>query len=166
MRNRLSFAVALLLLAMPARAASPPPTLRIPSLPDRTVAPESLLGADRSDARLEDTEGNVTVYHGLPLLAVLEKGGLETKSMPSQRKLAPGIVVVKARDGYTVVFSMGELLMHRSDPRAYLVSETAEGPLSERDGPVRLIVYGDRSRSAYGLALIEVRYLSENPPKK
>ncbi|HSD72514.1 MAG TPA: hypothetical protein VLE54_06975, partial [Thermoanaerobaculia bacterium] len=55
-----------------------------------------------------------TVYHGLPLLEVLEKAGVETRTMSGQRKTATAIVVVRSRDGYTVVFSMGELLMHRS----------------------------------------------------
>ena len=35
-------------------------------------------------------------------------------------------------------------------------------PLPENEGPVRLIVYGDPVRSAYGLAAIEVRVLAEN----
>ena len=34
------------------------------------------------------------------------------------------------------------------------------------DGPERLIVSGDRARSAYGLARIEVKLLAENPAKK
>ena len=86
--------------------------------------------------------------------------------MPSQRKLAPAIVVVTARDGYTVVFSLGELLKKRADPRVFLVAESASGPLPENEGPERLIVYGDRARSAYGLARIEVKLLAENPAKK
>ncbi len=72
-------------------------------------------------------------------------------------------MVATSRDGYTVVFSMGELLMHRSDPHVFLVAETAAGPLPENEGPVRLIVPGDRARSAYGLRSVELRYLAQNP---
>jgi hypothetical protein len=53
--------------------------------------------------------------------------------------------------------------MHRADPRVFLVSETAAGPLPENEGPVRLIVHGDRVRSPYGLADVELRYVSQNP---
>jgi hypothetical protein len=109
------------------------------------------------------SEGDAIVYHGRPLLEVVEKAGVDTRTMAGQRKVAPAIVVVKGRDGYTVVFSMGELLMHRSDPRVFLVSETAAGPLPDNEGPVRLIVHGDRVRSAYGLADVELRYISQNP---
>jgi Oxidoreductase molybdopterin binding domain len=104
-----------------------------------------------------------TVYHGLPLLEVLEKAGVETRSMAGQRKTATAIVVVRSRDGYTVVFSLGELLMHRSDPRVFLVPESAAGPLPENEGPVRLVVHGDRVRSSYALADVELRYIAQNP---
>jgi len=154
------------LASLPAEAVSPPPVLKIPGAQDRPITPESLLGANQTDVRREDSQGEVTVFHGSPLLEVLEKAGVDTKSMPGQRKLAPAVVVVTARDGYTVVFSAGELLMHRSDPRVFLVAETAAGPLPENEGPVRLIVYGDRSRSSYGLARIELKFLAENAPAK
>ncbi len=154
------------LLASAAPVAAPPPVFHISGSPGRPVTPESLLGADQSDVRLEDAQGDVVVFHGRPLLEVLEKNGLDAKTMPGQRKLAPAVVVVTARDGYTVAFSAGELLMHRSDPRVFLVSETAAGPLPENEGPVRLIVYGDRSRSSYGLAKIELEFLAENTPAR
>ncbi len=112
---------------------------------------------------VEAPSGDAVVYHGLPLLEVMEKAGVETRTMAGGRKIASAIVVVTARDGYTVVFSMGELLMHRSDPHVFLVSETAAGPLPENEGPVRLIVRGDRMRSPYGLAVVELRYVAQNP---
>jgi len=156
----------LLCLRTGAAAQQPAPALRIPGSPDRPIPAASLLGRDRRDVRIEDAQGNIIVYHGLSLLEVLEKNGLETRTMAGERKVAPAVVVATARDGYTVVFSVGELLMHRGDPRVYLVSESAAGPLPESEGPVRLMVYGDRVRSAYGLARIELRYLAENRPSR
>lgn len=142
--------------------AAEPPVLRIPGAADRVVAPASLLGRGRMDINVEAAVGDAVVYHGLPLLEVLEKAGLDVRSMAGQRKTAPAIVVVTARDGYTVVFSVGEFLMHRADPRVFLVAETASGPLPENEGPVRLFVQGDRVRSAYALKTVEVRYLAKN----
>lgn len=115
------------------------------------------------DVRVETGDDDAIVYHGKPLLEVIEKAGVDTKTMAGARKTAPAIVVVTSRDGYTVVFSMGELVMHRADPRVYLVSETAAGPLPENEGPVRLIVLGDRIRSSYALRDLELRYLGQNP---
>jgi len=108
------------------------------------------------DVRVETGDGDAVVYHGLPLLEVIESAGLDTRTMAGQRKTAPAIVVATSRDGYMVAFSMGELLMH-------LVSETASGPLPENEGPVRLMVLGDRARSSYGLRGVELRYIGQNP---
>jgi hypothetical protein len=167
MKTRSAAAALLFLACAAARAADPaPPTLRMPGAADKTIEPAALVGRDRSDVRVEESQGDVTIYHGLPLLDVLEKNGLESKTMAAQRKLATGVVLATARDGYTVVFSLGELLMHRGDPRVYLASETAQGPLPEGQGPVRLVVPGDRGRSAYALARVEVRYLAENPAER
>ena len=161
---RFRLVLAALLASVPLLAADAP-ILRLEGSADRPITPASLLGSDRRDVRVEDSQtGDVSVYHGVPLLEVLEKAGLDTRSMPSQRKLAAATVVATARDGYAVVFSLGELLMHRADPRVFLVAETAAGPLPEDQGPVRLIVYGDRARSSYALARMEVRFLAANPP--
>lgn len=141
----------------------PAPALRIPGLAERTISAASLLGSGRMDVRVELPDGDAIVYHGLPLLEVIEKAGLETRTMAGERKAAPAMIVASARDGYTVVFSVGELLMHRADPRVFLVSETAAGPLPENEGPVRLVVRGDRVRSAYGLRSVELRYVARNP---
>jgi len=160
--RRLAVAVLLLLPAAFLRAAEPP-VLRVPGAADRTVTPASLLGRGRMDVRVETGDGDAVVYHGLPLLEVIENAGVETRTMAGQRKTAPAIVVATSRDGYTVAFSMGELLMHRSDPHVFLVAESAAGPLPENEGPVRLMVLGDRARSAYGLRGVELRYVAQNP---
>jgi hypothetical protein len=154
-----SFALAALLVSSTALAADlAPPVLRLPGVADRPIEAATLLGKDRIDVRTEDIQG-LTIFHGMTLLDVLEKNGLDAKTMASQRK-------VSARDGYTVVFSIGELLMHRADPRVFLVAESGQGPLPPNEGPVRLVVQGDRVRSPYALARIEVRYLAENAKER
>ena len=163
MKRLLSIA---LLIVSGALLAEPPPTLRMPGQADRAIVPASLLGADRNDVKAEDGKGGAIVFGGAPLLAVLEKNGLDTKDMNAERKTASAIVIATARDGYTVVFSVGELLLHRGDPRVYLVAEKAGSALPEKEGPVRLIAAGQRARSAYGLARIEVKYLADNPPAR
>jgi hypothetical protein len=139
-------------------------TLRMPGQPDRVISPASLLGSDAKEVKIEDGKGGSALYRGVPLLDVLERNGLDAKDMSAERRTAPAVVVATGRDGYTVVFSVGELLMHRSDPRVYLVAEKAGAALAENEGPVRLIVSGQRARSAYGLARVELKYLAENPP--
>jgi len=166
MKN-LTRAVALLLLtAAPLFAEQPAPVLRLPGAADKPLDPASLRGRNQMDVRLEDAPGNLEIYHGLPLLEVLEKNGYDIRSMAAERKSASAVVILTARDGYTTVFSIGELRMHRRDPRVFLVGEGPDGPLPENEGPVRLIVYGDKVRSSYGLARIELKVLAENPASR
>jgi Oxidoreductase molybdopterin binding domain len=155
-------AAALVLSAAALFAADPPPVLRMPGVDDRPISPESLVGKSSRDVRIEDASGNVTIYHGQSLLDVLEKGGLDLKTMASERQTAATVVLGVGRDGYTVAFSVGELRMERANPKVFLVAETSAGPLPENQGPVRLIVYGDVARSAYALARIELKVLAEN----
>jgi hypothetical protein len=148
-----------------ATAAAPaPPVLRIPGQPEKPVTPESLLGRDQRDVRIEESAGDVTVYHGLPLLEVLEKNGLDLKTMAGQRQSAASVVLASGRDGYTVVFSVGELTANRANPKVFLVAETSFEPLPPDKGPVRLIVLGDVVRSAYALATIDLKNLAPKKP--
>jgi len=165
--KKLLLAAALWLpVSSPLFSQTPDPVLRTPGAADRRITSASLLGSDQRDVRIEDTAGNVTVYHGLSLLEVLEKNGLQMKTMAGERKVAPAVILGVARDGYTVAFSVGELLMHRADPRVFLVAESSIGALPANEGPVRLIVLGQVTRSAYGLARVELRYLGENPAQR
>jgi hypothetical protein len=159
-------ALAGLLLASTGAGAPELPTLKMPGQTDKTIAPETLLGKGNMDVRLEDVQGNVTVYHGMPLLDVLEKNGLDVRTMAGERKSAAAVVLVRSRDGYTVAFTVGELRNNRANPKVFLVAETAEGPLPGNEGPVRVVTYGDPVRSPYALSSIELRTLAENPAQK
>jgi beta-phosphoglucomutase-like phosphatase (HAD superfamily) len=162
MKRGISGIATLLFTAAALFAAEAPPVLRLPGAPDRPIAPESLVGRISRDVRLESKDGDVTIYHGAPLLEVLEKNGLDLRTMAGERRSAAQVVLATARDGYTVVFSVGELSMNRANPKVFLVAESAAGPLPDNEGPVRLIVYGDVIRSPYGLARIELKVLAEN----
>jgi molybdopterin-dependent oxidoreductase-like protein protein len=162
MRRFLPRFAILAVFAAPLLAQQPAPVLRVPGAADRPIETAQILGLHQRDVRLENAHGDVTVYHGVPLLELLEKNGLDLKTMAGERKSAGQVVLATGRDGYTVVFSVGELRANRSNPHVFLVAESSEGPLPENEGPVRLIVYGDAARSAYGLARIELKTLAEN----
>jgi hypothetical protein len=167
MRARLTLALSLFLVSLTARSADVPSVvLRIPGTSDGNVTVESLRKAGTREVPVTSERGESVSYKGVPLLDVLESGGLEMKGMGAGRKLAPAVVIASARDGYTVVFSAGELDMHRSDPRVFLAGATSAGALPAEQGPVRLVVTGQSARSAFALARIEVRFLAENPASR
>ena len=144
----------------------PPLVLRIPGFADSIVTVESLRKAGTRELTLSSEQGEPATYKGVPLLDVLEAGGLELKGMGAERRLAPAVVVASGRDSYAVAFSIGELAMHRSDPCVFLTGETTGGALPPDQGPIRLVVTGQRARSAFALAKIEVRFLAENKPSR
>ena len=68
-------------------------------------------------------------------------------------------VLVRAADGYAVVFSLAEIDPAMS-PTAVILAEQADGaPLPEEEGPLRRIVEGDArpARSARQVTAIELR---------
>lgn len=146
-------------------AAASPLVVRVPGSADSSLTADRLRAAGTRDVQVTSERGEATTYKCVVLRDVLEKSGLDTTAMAAERKSAPAVAVATARDGYTVVFSIGELTTHRSDPRVFLAAETTEGPLPAEQGPVRLVVPGQRARSAYGLSMIEVRFLAENKAK-
>jgi len=166
MRTKLWAPIILLTALSAAAADSKSVLLRVPGSPDSAISAESLQKVAPRDVSIETEHGGKVVYRAIPLLDVLEKAGLETQGMAAGRKLAAAIVVVAARDGYTAVLSVGELLANRADPRVFLSAGTTSGALPEEQGPVRLVVTGEKTRSVFGLSAIEVRFVAENRPAR
>jgi len=166
MRGKLWTLLVFLAAALAAAADSKSVLLRMPGSPDSAVSAESLQKAGPREVPVETEDGGKVVYKAVPLLDVLESAGLATQGMPAGRKLAAAIVVATARDGYTAVFSLGELLAGRAEPHVFLSAATTSGALAEEQGPVRLVVTGERSRSVFGLSRIEVRLVAENKPTR
>lgn len=84
------------------------------------------------------------------MIAILKACGLpaelkmdpkaDPKTKNAQLRL---IVVVAGRDGYTVAFSLAEMLADVGNRQVWLALDMDGQPLSERDGPIRLIVPED-----------------------
>jgi hypothetical protein len=105
----------------------------------------------------------------VPLVSLLKAAGVET-SMVMNPKADPKtknpqmrrVLIVSGRDGYTVVFSMAEV-MPMVGKRAVWVAFQEDGkPLADNDGPVRLIVPEDGmpARGVHEVATIDVEELS------
>jgi hypothetical protein len=105
----------------------------------------------------------------VPLISLLKAAGVETtmvmnpKADPKTKNpLMRRVIIVTGRDGYTVVFSMAEV-MPMVGKRAVWVAVQEDGkPLANSDGPVRLIVPEDGmpARGVHEVATIDVEQLS------
>jgi len=117
-----------------------------------------LAGMPRETATLVDEKTNRRVpYEGVPLEAILKKAGLPLGKDLRGKALAI-YVLAEAKDGYQVVFSLGELDPSLSGARA-IVADRREGqPLGDYEGPLRLVMEGDRlpARSVRMLEKLQV----------
>ncbi len=87
--------------------------------------------------------GVTSVYQGVWLHDVLVKAGVPQGERLRGKALA-GYVLAEAKDGYQVLFSLGEV-----DPAFtkgdILIADTLDGkPLAEEQGPFRLVVASDK----------------------
>jgi hypothetical protein len=69
-------------------------------------------------------------------------------------------IIARARDGYTVAFSLAELAPDISDQKVWLAFEVDGKPLPEKEGPVRLLVpnegKGHYPRWTFGITSITI----------
>lgn len=102
--------------------------------------------------------GETHVYQGPTLASVLERldARLEQRLRGAALKT---YVVVRAADGYVVVFSLAEIDPAMSPTVVILADEADGAPLSAEEGPLRLIVEGDArpARSVRQVTAIELR---------
>lgn len=92
------------------------------------------------DAR---AHGDRATWAGVALSDVLARYGV-VHGEALRGKALTGTVRVRARDGYVVVFSLGELDPALGDTRVLLVNRRNGQPLDAKLGPWRLVVPDDR----------------------
>jgi DMSO/TMAO reductase YedYZ molybdopterin-dependent catalytic subunit len=111
------------------------------------------------------THGQKHSYDCVPLLSLLKAAGARTDLKmgptvaPHIKNLALRLVVViTASDGYTVSFSLAELLPQIGNREAWLALDQDNQPFPPRDAPARLIVPGDTipARSIHAISEIDL----------
>ncbi|WP_225896892.1 molybdopterin-binding oxidoreductase [Brevundimonas goettingensis] len=105
--------------------------------------------------------GEAHVFEGPLLIDVLTATGIQTGAALRGPALAQA-VVVRAADGYAVVFGLAEL-DPGTRPNRIILADTVDGaPLKAGDGPFRLVAEGDLrpARSVRQVTAVEVVRLS------
>jgi Oxidoreductase molybdopterin binding domain len=89
------------------------------------------------------------IYSGTPLVEVLKAGGLQLDSGTAHiREMVAITVLIEAADGYRAAFASAELGPELTD-RIILLADTKDGqPLPPGEGPLRVIVPGEKDRRA------------------
>ena len=136
--------------------ASTPETPSIPSPVAVPLDPAALAKLPRESvsARVHETE---LACEGVSLSALLRASGAIPEGALRSAQLSR-YVLVGARDGYRVLFSLAELDPGTGQRDAWLVDRCNGAALDDQDGPLRLLVPGDAraARSARQVESISV----------
>src|SRR5262249_46171945 len=87
--------------------------------------------------------GKEADFAGVPLSSVLQLAGIPA----GERLRGKGVVkylLVDAKDGYRVVFALAELDSAFTDREVLLADRRDGKPLSEEEGPLRIVVPGEK----------------------
>lgn len=96
------------------------------------------------------------VFRGPALYAVLALAGAPQGSELRGKALRLA-ALAEARDGYAVVYSLGELSPDLGDRQAILAIEQDGQPLSEKDGPIRIVLEGEKRPARWIRQLERIR---------
>lgn len=111
----------------------------------------------REHVDIAGPDGAKTTYEGVALQEILKKAGIAFGAGMRGKALA-GYVLAEAKDGYQVVFSLGELDPDLGGQRV-MVADTRDGkPLAADQGLARLVLPADKegARSVRMLEKLEV----------
>jgi DMSO/TMAO reductase YedYZ molybdopterin-dependent catalytic subunit len=162
--RRLRFAaasLAMLLSCAALLAAQAAPELKLVVTGDvptpLTLTAKDLASMPRESAQVDDPDGGKTTYEGVPLQEILKKAGIPFGRQMRGKDLA-GYVLASAKDGYEIVFSLGELDPDLGGERVLVADKRDGKPLFEYQGPARLVLPADKAgaRSVRMLEKLEV----------
>lgn len=122
-----------------------------------TLKAADLASMPRERVDVTEQDGEKTTYEGVPLQEILKKAGIPFGRQMRGKALA-GYVLAEAKDGYAVVFGLGELDPDLGGSRVIVADRRDGKPLFEYQGPVRLVIPADKegARSVRMLEKLEV----------
>jgi DMSO/TMAO reductase YedYZ molybdopterin-dependent catalytic subunit len=128
-----------------------------------TLTAENLAQMPRETAALPNEHDTTQAsYEGVPLREILKKAGAPF-GHDLRGKALTSYVLAKAGDGYQVIFTLAELDADLANERILVADKRGGQPLSAHEGPLRLVVAGDKrpARSVRMLQEIEVVRLAK-----
>jgi len=147
MRRTSAVAFAVLFLSLIAAAQQTKPLLKIDGkiASPVTITQEEWAKLPRATVEAKGHSKEVTQYEGVPLKVLLQKAGVLQRDKPLRGKELRQYIVVTASDGYSVLFSLGELDDATGATSNALLADKANGkPLAENATPLQLIVPSDK----------------------
>jgi DMSO/TMAO reductase YedYZ molybdopterin-dependent catalytic subunit len=112
--------------------------------------------------QLTEKDGSQTAYSGVALTELLRQYHVITGEHVSGKSLATYLLVT-AKDGYQVVFGLGELDTAVSDRTVILADQLGGAPLNDKLGPFRIVVGGDKKQARCIRMVTELKVVKLRP---
>lgn len=144
------FLLAAIVLASIAGHAQPKPSFRVEGevLKPRTLTQGDLLKWKTAEVKGKDHDGKEHVFKGVRLIDVLDSAGVTLGGKLRGKNLAK-YVLVKAADGYEVIFSLPEIDPEFTSQTVLLAYEVDGHPLAKGEGPFRMVVPSDKKQARW-----------------
>ncbi len=108
------------------------------------IKPSDLAAMPRETVSVAEQDGVKVEYEGVPLREVLKRAGVPL-GKELRGKMLASYLIARARDGYQVVFSVGEIGSDFGN-ESILVADKRDGkPLFPYQGPMRLVCPNDKA---------------------
>jgi DMSO/TMAO reductase YedYZ molybdopterin-dependent catalytic subunit len=133
-----------------ATTASGPSTLQITGAvsQDLKLTLDDLKKMPRKSVSTKGHDDQMHQYDGVPIGALLSKAGVPQGSALRGKSMVL-TVVAEGSDGYRAVFSLAELDEDFAGETVLIVDSTDGQPLSSDQGPLRLVVPGDKRQGRW-----------------
>jgi len=119
---------------------------------------KELAALKSSEVKAKDRDGKEHTFKGVMLWTILDSAGVTLGKDLRGENLAK-FVLVKASDGYEVVFSLPEIDPEFSDKIILLAHEVDGKPLAATEGPFRLVVPQDKKHARWIRQLTSIQVL-------
>jgi hypothetical protein len=114
---------------------------------------QKLSSLPHESLQIMDAKNQSKTFSGVPLMALLVELGVPQKLKGKDLRL---YALVEGRDGYKVVYSLGEISPDVHDGTVLLVDSVDGKPLQD-SGPIQLISSGERRESRWVRGVVSIR---------
>lgn len=111
------------------------------------------------EVKAKDKDGREHVFRGVKLFDLLDSAGV-TLGKQLRGKNLTKLILIKALDGYEIIFSLPEIDPEFTDQMVLLAYQVDGNPLSKEEGPFRLIVPGDKKHARWIRQVSLIKILS------
>ena len=103
--------------------------------------------------------------HGIPLWAIIRAASPRVRTAVKNHLMGMA-VSVRARDGYTACFSLGELSPDAGGREVWVALDQDGKPLADREAPAELIIPGDAKPARWVRAIRSIVIIDTVPPDR